>query len=561
MNNMAWTVSKRKCFFLLFIFVVSPLMYHFMQQGDDTNLNVITNSLQQELIKNMQSLRERLREAEFQNSERSQDLISLKTKLSELLREKTRGTEQSNSSKKSSNIFYKDNNVLQMPSIYNFMPHLLDSPSSLKPALHVSQEREKVSLVFGIPTIRREKMSYLLDTLASLLDGMSQESKDDSVIVVFIGETNMEFVRQVAVDVRKKFDSEIASGLVEIVAPSPSFYPDLDAVPLTFGDSRERVRWRTKQNLDFCFLMMYCQRKARFYIQLEDDIVATPDYASTIKTFALQQETNKWLILEFSALGFIGKLFRTSDLSLVVEFFLMFHKDKPVDWLLDHILWVKVCNPEKDQQHCAREKMHLRIRFKPSLFQHVGKESSLKGKRQNLIDKDFKKAPLFQAHLNPKAEVVTTLEPYQSFTADRLYIGQTFFWAYPPHTDDVIRLKFIQPITIEKFKFKSGNSEHPGDIIRNATVEVLPVRAMQLARKMHEPGRDSSPETKKDFIKYEFPRSTYTRVGEFGLNGLADNEVPQEIGEVTEMRIRVLGHNSENWIILSEIHIVAGKSR
>lgn len=26
----------------------------------------------------------------------------------------------------------------------------------------------------------------------------------------------------------------------------------------------------------------------------------------------------------------------------------MFHKDKPIDWLLDHILWVKVCNPEKD---------------------------------------------------------------------------------------------------------------------------------------------------------------------------------------------------------------------
>ena len=44
----------------------------------------------------------------------------------------------------------------------------------------------------------------------------------------------------------------------------------------------------------------------------------------------------------------IGKLFRTSDLPMVVEFFLMFHKDKPIDWLLDHILWVKVCNPEKD---------------------------------------------------------------------------------------------------------------------------------------------------------------------------------------------------------------------
>ena len=35
--------------------------------------------------------------------------------------------------------------------------------------------------------------------------------------------------------------------------------------------------------------------------------MATPSFASTIKTFALQQETNQWLILEFSALGFIGK--------------------------------------------------------------------------------------------------------------------------------------------------------------------------------------------------------------------------------------------------------------
>lgn len=44
---------------------------------------------------------------------------------------------------------------------------------------------------------------------------------------------------------------------------------------------------------------------------------------------------------------FLGKLFRASDLPMIVEFFLMFHKDKPIDWLLDHILWVKVCNPEK----------------------------------------------------------------------------------------------------------------------------------------------------------------------------------------------------------------------
>lgn len=50
----------------------------------------------------------------------------------------------------------------------------------------------------------------------------------------------------------------------------------------------------------------------------------------------------------FSLFCAVGKMFKSLDLSLIVEFILMFYKDKPIDWLLDHILWVKVCNPEKD---------------------------------------------------------------------------------------------------------------------------------------------------------------------------------------------------------------------
>ncbi len=57
------------------------------------------------------------------------------------------------------------------------------------------------------------------------------------------------------------------------------------------------------------------------------------------------------LVEDFSrsqVLYFAGKLFKSSDIPQIVEFFLMFHKDKPIDWLLDHLLYVKVCNPEKD---------------------------------------------------------------------------------------------------------------------------------------------------------------------------------------------------------------------
>ena len=35
-------------------------------------------------------------------------------------------------------------------------------------------------------------------------------------------------------------------------------------------------------------------------------------------------------------------MFKSLDLSLIVEFILMFYLNKPIDWLLNHILWMKV---------------------------------------------------------------------------------------------------------------------------------------------------------------------------------------------------------------------------
>lgn len=47
--------------------------------------------------------------------------------------------------------------------------------------------------------------------------------------------------------------------------------------------------------------------------QLEDDIVAKPNYFATMKNFALQLSSEDWMILEFSQLGFIGKEFEQNS--------------------------------------------------------------------------------------------------------------------------------------------------------------------------------------------------------------------------------------------------------
>ena len=42
----------------------------------------------------------------------------------------------------------------------------------------------------GIPTIKREKTSYLLETLKSLFDAMNDLEKSDALIVIMIAEVS-----------------------------------------------------------------------------------------------------------------------------------------------------------------------------------------------------------------------------------------------------------------------------------------------------------------------------------------------------------------------------------
>lgn len=45
-----------------------------------------------------------------------------------------------------------------------------------------------VTMVMGIPTVKRKVKSYLSETLRSLIDKLSPEEKLDCVIIVFVGE-------------------------------------------------------------------------------------------------------------------------------------------------------------------------------------------------------------------------------------------------------------------------------------------------------------------------------------------------------------------------------------
>ncbi|XP_069747962.1 alpha-1,3-mannosyl-glycoprotein 4-beta-N-acetylglucosaminyltransferase A isoform X1 [Narcine bancroftii] len=491
------------------------------------------------------ALRERLRVAEHRTLQRSSELNAVLEQFKRIVASSNGSKEVMNNFSDDAKKILKDltnRNALQVPNIYHHMPHLLNHKESLQPAVQVGLGRTGVSLVLGIPTVKRKIKSYLAETLHSLIDKLTSEEKLDCVIVVFVGETDLNHVHGVLDALEKEFSIEISSGLIEVISPRAVYYPDLANLKETFGDTKERVRWRTKQNLDYCFLMMYAQRKGIYYVQLEDDIVAKDHYFSTMKNFALQLSSEDWMVLEFSQLGFIGKMFQSPDLNLIVEFILMFHKEKPIDWLLDHVLWVKVCNPEKDAKHCERQKSNIRIRFRPSLFQHVGLHSSLAGKIQKLTDKDFMKPLLHKMHVNPSAEVTTSLKVYQGHTLDKAYLGEDFFWGITPVAGDFLLFKFDKPLNVDRYLFHTGNTEHPGDLLMNTSVEVLPYKDL---------GSVLLQETKE--LTYKRTEDGFYKIGRF-VNGKAEGDVHPRLNPISAIRLLIL-QDSKVWVLLDEIHL------
>ena len=252
----------------------------------------------------------------------------------------------------------------------------------------------------------------------------------------------------------------------------------------------------------------------------------------------------QWFVIDFCQLGFIGKLFKTMDLPILIQFFLIFYNDKPVDWLLYDIITTKVCSPDLDKKKCKKERNAMQIQYKPSLFQHIGTHSSLKGKVQKLKDKQFGKISLFVAHRNPSAAIETNIKHYKHYSISRAYRGESFYWGLVPEANDFITFTMTPAVKLSGVKFVSGNIEHPSDKFVAATVDIL----FENTRTV--------PQDIFDATGYKKLGDGFVVVAEFDANGIAENlELTLQLGSVVAVRLKMHAASSENWVILSEIYL------
>ena len=308
---------------------------------------------------------------------------------------------------------------------------------------------------------------YLSHTLSSLFAALGPSDRDSVTVLVFIADTDNHRRQALVNAVYAKFPEQLQFGLLQLVMINETIYPPLRGLKQNFKDNSDRVSWRAKQVMDFAYMFHYGSTLSKYYIQIEDDVITIPGFIDNIRNCIAEQ--GSWTVLEFSELGFIGKLFQSTDLARMARFFAMFYDEMPVDFLYTYFFRLLV--QQSEAIHC-----------KPSLFQHFGDHSSFANKKfNNLKDGSYPGGQNIKVHVpdsllyggNPSADVYSTLEQYENNRPIDAYqdAGQ-FFWAKTPKVNDTICILFKEPVAIDKVSIYTANENHLNDFLRKGVVSL-----------------------------------------------------------------------------------------
>ena len=313
-------------------------------------------------------------------------------------------------------------------------------------------------LTIGLSSVKRKRGNYLLETIKSIFDQSSYEELKEIVVVVHLADFDMVWCENLLQEITRRFAHHIIAGRLLVIHAPEEYYPSLDGLKRNYNDPEDRVRFRSKQNVDYAFLLNFSTNLSHFYMMLEDDVRCSRNFLTALKKVITSREGSYWVTLEFSKLGYIGKLYHSRDLPRLARFLLMFYQEMPCDWLLIHF---RVLLAQKDV-----------IRFKPSLFQHMGYYSSYKGAENKLKDDDFEEDSI-DVPDNPPASLHTNINVFENYDATKAYSSvDEYFWGKPPSTGDFFVIKFNKSTKISKIKIATGSDDRQNDILQHGALEV-----------------------------------------------------------------------------------------
>ncbi|CAD7964938.1 unnamed protein product, partial [Amoebophrya sp. A120] len=193
-------------------------------------------------------------------------------------------------------------------------------------------------LVIGLTSVFRVSGGgdYLFLTVSRIFTDAFNPAR--TVLVVALTDVeNVSWVIETRLRLIRAFPQYYKNGNLHIVVPPRRFYPHpWFFIKHKYKDDDKRAKWRTKQNYDVSFLLLYCSyapESAKWFLMLEDDIATKPKFDEKVLKYLSNRRTD-FIHAQFTYLGLIGKLYPMETILLFSKYLFHFAEEQPVDWLI-----------------------------------------------------------------------------------------------------------------------------------------------------------------------------------------------------------------------------------
>ncbi|XP_072867522.1 alpha-1,3-mannosyl-glycoprotein 4-beta-N-acetylglucosaminyltransferase-like protein MGAT4E [Chlorocebus sabaeus] len=298
------------------------------------------------------------------------------------------------------------------------------------------QKRRKTWLTVGISSVQQGDRSSLLYTLVSLFHVSSKAEQKHLTVLVHLADSDLTWLRETVAHISSLFSPQILKGqLLMIHAPSDA-YPTVDSV----RDEAFRGEFYSKQNVDHAFLMSFATKLSDYFLLIEDNAFFAPNFVTHIHSRVTTMKSNSWVLLEFSNMGFLGKLFHSRDLPLLAHFLLLFYKEKPLDSLISHF---RVLLVQESPILCKPFLFYRRASY--TTFDHKQKATALQKKNADGPN-------------NPPGAVFTDMQvsdvhfPWEAYTLD-----ESFFWTHNLSIGNHLTVILNHPANLSRVQVITGS--------------------------------------------------------------------------------------------------------
>ena len=79
------------------------------------------------------------------------------------------------------------------------------------------------------------KINCLQSTLKSIFKNIQDKDESDTLVVIFIADTDWSFVTETANLLKAEFALQFESGILDLISPPQEYYPDWSSLRLTLG--------------------------------------------------------------------------------------------------------------------------------------------------------------------------------------------------------------------------------------------------------------------------------------------------------------------------------------